>query len=70
MCYIGEKKEKGCKRSRGVKAINGEVCSIYRKGLGIMIFEVRGRGEKPSHFMEKVIGNKILLDMEVLFVRE
>ncbi len=26
-----EKKEKGCKKDRGAKAFNGEVCSIDRK---------------------------------------
>ena len=63
-----EKKEKGCKRNRGAKAFNGEVCSIYRKGIGIIVFEVRGRGKKPFLFMEKVIGNKISLDIWPLFV--
>ncbi len=53
-----EKKEKGCKRNREAKAFNGVVCSIYRKGIGIMVFEVRGRGKKPF-LMEKVIGDKI-----------
>jgi hypothetical protein len=51
-----EEKEKGCKRNRGEKALNGEVCSIYRKDIGIMVFEARERSKKPLLFMEKAIG--------------
>lgn len=48
--YRREKKEKGCKRNRGAKAFNGEDYSIYRKGIGIMVFEVRGRGKNLSFY--------------------
>ena len=56
MGYIDERKRKKDTKNRGEKALNGEVCSIYRKSLGIMVFEVRGRGKKPLLFMEKAIG--------------
>lgn len=45
-----DKKEKGCERNIGAKAFNGEVCSIYRKGIGIMVFQARGRGKEPFYF--------------------
>jgi hypothetical protein len=54
-----EKKEKESKRNRGAEAFNGEVCSIYRKGIGIMVFQARRMGKKPFPFIEKAIGDKI-----------
>ena len=65
-----EKKEKGCKKNRGAKAFNGVVCSIYRKCIEIMVFQARRMGKEPFLFIEKAIGNKNLLDLRMLFVRE
>ncbi len=56
-------REKGCKKNRGAKAFNGVVCSIYRKCIEIMVFQARRMGEGPFLFIEKAIGNKILLDV-------
>jgi hypothetical protein len=65
-----EKKEKGCKKNRGAKAFNGVVCSIYRKCIEIMVFQARRMGKEPFLFINKPIGNKNLLDLRMLFVRE
>ena len=65
-----DKKEKGCKRDRGAEAFNDKVYSIDRKGIGIMVFHARQRGKQPFLFIEKAIGNKILIDIRLLFVRE
>jgi hypothetical protein len=54
--YIDERKRKKDTKNRGEKALNGEVCSIYRKDIGIMVFEARERSKKPLLFMEKAIG--------------
>jgi hypothetical protein len=54
--YIEERKRKKDTKNRGEKALNGEVCSIYRKDRGIMVFEARERSKKPLLFMEKAIG--------------
>ena len=71
MGYIrGIKKKKGCKRNRGAEAFNGKVYSIGRKGIGIMVFQARQRGKQPFFFIEKAIGNKILIDNILLLVRE
>ncbi|MGH7901317.1 MAG: hypothetical protein ACRENZ_06210 [Thermodesulfobacteriota bacterium] len=40
------------------------------KGIGIMVFQARRRGKEPFLFMEKAIGEKVLLDLRFLFVRE
>jgi hypothetical protein len=64
-----EKKEKKDAKETEEKAFNGKVCSIDRKGIGIMVFQARRRGKEPSFFIEKAIGNKILLDIGLLFVR-
>lgn len=65
-----EKKEKGCKRNRGAKVFNGKDCSIYRKCIEIMVFPARRMGKEPFLFIEKAIGNNILLDSRLLFLRE
>jgi hypothetical protein len=57
------KKKKGCKKNRGAKAFNGVVCSIYRKCIEIMVLQARRMGEEPFLFIEKAIGNEILLDL-------
>jgi hypothetical protein len=56
-----EKKEKGCKRNSGAKAFNGKDCSIYRKCMGIMVFQARRMGKETFLFIENAIGNNILL---------
>jgi hypothetical protein len=65
-----EEKEGECKRDKGGKPLYGKVCSIDRKGIGIMVFQARQRGKQPLFFIEKAIGNKILLDIRLLSVRE
>ena len=55
---------------REAKAFNGKVCSIDRKGIGIMVFRTRQRGKQPFLFIENAIGNIFLLDIRLLFVRE
>lgn len=52
MGYIGERKrEKKAKKNKGRKFLYGKVCSIDRKGIGIMVFQARGRGKEPFLFM-------------------
>ena len=46
------------------------VFSSDRRGIGIMIFQARRRDKEPFLFIEKAIGNKILLDIRLLFMRE
>jgi hypothetical protein len=48
-----EKKEKGCKRNRGAEAFNGKVYSIDRKGIGIMVFQARQKGQATLPFYRK-----------------
>ena len=67
---LHKREKKGCKRTRGAKAFNGKVCLIDRKGIGIMVFQARRRGKETFLFIEKAIGNKILVDIRLLFVRE
>ena len=35
-----------------------------------MIFQAKRGGKELFHFIEKAIGNKILIDMRLLFVRK
>lgn len=73
MGYIEERKRKKDTKNRGEKALNGEVCSIYRKDIGIMVFESRERSKKPLLFMEKAIGEiklRCSLDIKLLFERK
>ena len=35
-----------------------------------MVFQARRRGKETFLFIEKAIGNKILVDIRLLFVRE
>ena len=46
-----EEKEKECQRNKGRKPLYGKVYSIDRKGIGIMVFQARGRGKEPFLFM-------------------
>jgi len=59
--YLRERKKKRMQKNRGAKAFNGEVCSIYRKGIGIMVFQARRRGKEPFLFIEKEIEIKFCL---------
>jgi hypothetical protein len=65
-----EKKGKGCKRNKGEKSFCGKVCSIGRRGIGIIVFQVRDRDKGPCLFIEKAIGENILLDKSFFFVKE
>jgi len=40
------------------------------KALGTIVFQARRMGKKPFLFIEKAIGNKILFDIRLLFVRK
>ena len=66
------KREKGkrMQKDREAKAFNGKICSVDRKGIGIMVFQARRRGKEPFVFIEKAIKNKVLLDIKPLFVRQ
>jgi hypothetical protein len=52
-----EKKEKDAKETKkqGEKSFCGKVRSIGRRGIGIIVFQVRDRDKGPYLFIEKAI---------------
>jgi hypothetical protein len=58
-----DEREKGkrMQKNRGAKAFNGEVCSIYRKGIEIMVFQARGRGKEPFLYGNEQLERKFCL---------
>lgn len=57
-------------KKQGEKSFCGKVCLIGRRGIGIIVFQVRDRDKGPYLFIEKAIGENILLDTSFFFVRE
>ena len=62
----GEKRKKKDVKETRKKALLGQVCTIDRRGIGIIVSQVRGRGKETFLFIEKAIGNKISLDVRLL----
>ncbi len=55
MGYIRERKRKKMQKKQGEKSFCGKVRSIGRRGIGIIVFQVRDRDKGPYLFIEKAI---------------
>lgn len=65
--YITERKRMQMKQRK--KALLGQVCTVDRRGMGIILFQVRGRGKEPFFLWEWVVRESILFDERLSFVR-
>ena len=59
-----EEKEKEVKRNKGEKSFYGEACSIDRKGVGIMVFQLWIETKNGFFQWRMAVGEKIFLDKE------